>query len=74
MLRKRSIQSGKGSKGSQANFPPINITNVMPATSQASTLSSVAATPNSTKLLPCDHSTQLEIPGLRDIAAKRYCD
>ncbi|EAQ88970.1 hypothetical protein CHGG_05589 [Chaetomium globosum CBS 148.51] len=59
---------------SQANFPPINITNVMPATPQASTLSSVPATPESTGLVSCDHSARLEIPGLRDIAVKRYCD
>ncbi|KAK3353543.1 hypothetical protein B0T25DRAFT_623475 [Lasiosphaeria hispida] len=63
-------QSKQGA--SQANFPPINITNVMPATPQASTLSSVPATPESTGLVLCDHSTCLEIPGLRDIA--KACD
>lgn len=46
----------------------------MSATPQASTLSSVSATPESTGLVSCDHSTRLEISGLRDIAVKRYCD
>ena len=60
---------------SHASFPPINITNVMPAqTPQASTPGSIPATPESTGLVSCDHSARLEIPGLRDIAVKRYCD
>lgn len=46
----------------------------MPATPQASTLSSVPATPESIGLVSYDHSARLEIPGLRDIAVKRYCD
>jgi hypothetical protein len=59
----------------QAGFPPINITNVMPAqTPPASTPSSVPATPETTGSLSRDRSAQLEIPGLRDIAVKRYSD
>ncbi|KAK0714730.1 hypothetical protein B0H67DRAFT_578928 [Lasiosphaeris hirsuta] len=43
---------------SQAGYPPINITNVMPAqTPQTST-------PESGGLLSCDHSAQLGILGL----------
>ncbi|KAK4031449.1 hypothetical protein C8A01DRAFT_21320 [Parachaetomium inaequale] len=60
---------------SQAGFPPINITNVMPAQPpKASTPCSVPAMPESTGLLSRDRSAQLEILGLRDIAVKRYSD
>ena len=41
----------------QTGFPPINITNVMPAqTPRASTPYSAPVTPESTGLMPCDHS------------------
>lgn len=69
------IERQRKQGASQAGFPPINITNVMPAQSpQGFTPCSVPATPESTGSLPCDHSVQLEIAGLRDMAVKRYSD
>lgn len=71
----RYVERQRKQGASQARYPPINITNVMPAqTPQASTPCSVLTTPESGGLVSCDHSTQLGIPGLRDIAVKRYCD
>lgn len=60
--RKRTTPSAPG-------YPPINITNVMPGQSPPAEVSfSAASTPASR---PC---TSLDIPGLRDMAVRRYSD
>lgn len=59
----------KRTASSPAGYPPINITNVMPGQSPpAETSFSTASTPASRA------STRLDIPGLRDMAVRRYSD
>jgi hypothetical protein len=60
---------------SATTYPPINITNVLPAQSpQPSMMASSAETPASD---PPSHATsahRLDIPGLRDVAVNEYSD
>jgi hypothetical protein len=68
-LERRQKQTGT----STANFPPINITNVLPpqsyqtpsGTSQART-AAIGPSSNSAEVIP------LDIPGLRDVAVRKY--
>ncbi len=62
----------KQTRASTANFPPINITNVLPPQSfQTSTGTSQAVT-NADPPSIATKVTRLEVPGLRDVAVKTY--
>ncbi|KAF2188793.1 hypothetical protein K469DRAFT_748080 [Zopfia rhizophila CBS 207.26] len=60
---------------SPPSMPPINITNVLPGHShQASLPASQVGTPASTHLSNPTPASSLDIPGLRDIAVRKYSD
>ncbi|KZL85758.1 hypothetical protein CI238_10898 [Colletotrichum incanum] len=55
------------------NCPPINITNVMPASSPPSS-AEVAMTPRSESNIRCQVVLPLHATGSRDVAMRKYCD
>jgi hypothetical protein len=68
-LERRQGQSGM----SATTYPPINITNVLPAQSpQPSIITSSAATPVSHASSCAISTRRLDIPGLRDVAVNEY--
>ncbi|KAK2051832.1 hypothetical protein LY76DRAFT_468373, partial [Colletotrichum caudatum] len=60
---------------STGNYPPINITNVMPGSSPVASPATGAATPLTTSSPACCTAVlDLEIAGPRDVAVRKYCE
>ena len=67
-VERRQKQTGT----SAPNFPPINITNVLPPQSSQSSTGPSQAVNNADPLSIAPEVTRLEVPGLRDVAVKTY--
>ncbi|KAL0933549.1 uncharacterized protein CTRU02_212512 [Colletotrichum truncatum] len=63
----------KTSASSSSNLPPINITNVLPASSPVASTVGPATPAAVSSPVCCNVALALEIPGPRDVAVRKYC-
>ncbi|GKT52041.1 LOW QUALITY PROTEIN: uncharacterized protein ColSpa_12222 [Colletotrichum spaethianum] len=59
---------------STGNYPPINITNVLPASSPLASPAGAATPLNALSPACCNAVLPLEIAGPRDVAVRTYCE